>query len=786
MSTRLERVRVGLVVGCVTLLLALVGLYSYGRYRAGKAWLDKIKKQSGASLVRETDGFTYSQTMQGRTIFTLHAAKAFQHSNGKYVLHDVVITLYGSKQDRKDRVYGSEFEWDEKAGVARARGEVQMDLQVPGGVASSSRYGSPATASADNIHVRTSGLELIRALGVAATKEQIEFSYKGLTCTAKGAEFNNNPSSLHLLSNVEVHGELRGKPVSLRATTADFDRSTNVSIFASPVLVSHDQKGRATQAILHLRSDGSVERVEANGGVMLDSGARHIAGEHLDVAMTEHNEPTAGKLSGGVKLIDSSPQKPMQGEAAEVRARFYGSGRVQEVTAVNAAHLLEREQTDGGQWLERELRGQQVVATLTPVGRKSELQRAHVTGAAMLRGETWEKAGTGKAAQKKSTSVKGDDLLLTFVPDEKTVRVDKLHGQGHTRLEQVAENGERHASEGDLLDVMFSASGGKKSPTVQSAVQSGHVFVNSSVPAKAGSRKAPEISSAHAERVSLDGDKLTLDRSVHLEDGSTSLVADSVTLDQKTGDASATGNIAATLTSQAGTKQQDATHVTAQTATFHKASQLAEFRGGAKPAKLWQAASQVEAASIFMDRAKQTLVAKPGTGVVRSVFAGVAKEASKQGPNVLRVESRELDYSDAAHSALFAGPVTLDGALGQVKGQKTTVYFASRGKAPGEQGVQMGGALDRVVVSGDVKLMQTGRRGAGEQLVYHAADGSFLLTGTAASPPQVVDAQQGTVTGTSLLLRPGDSTIVVSGATEGGGNKPQRAHIETRVRQNPE
>lgn len=775
--TRLERVRLGLVVGCVALLAGLVGLYSYGRYKAGKAWIDKIKKQSGASLVRETDGFTYSQTLQGRTVFTLHAAKAFQHDDGHYVLHDVVITLYGAKQDRKDRIYGSQFEWDEKTGIAKAVGEVQMDLQVPAGVAPSTRYGSPATAVADNIHVRTSGLTLLRTLGVAATQEQIEFSYKGLTCTAKGAEFNNNPNSLHLLADVVMHGELRGEPVSMRATSADFDRSTNVGMFRSPVVVSGDEKAQAAQAVLHLRVDGSIERAEGTGGVAFEDGIRHVTGDRLDVTMNAHNQPLTGVVSGGVKLADTDAARPMQGEAGEIHTRFDGAGHVQEVTALKAVHVLEREKSDSGEWLEREIRGEQVVGTLVTVGKKAELRQAHLVGGASLRGESVDKG------RKKSTSVKGDDLLLNFVSEGKVTRVEKLHGQGHTELLQLAQDGERHVSDGDVLDVTF-APGAKKGPAVQSAVQMGHVTVYNSVPAKPGSRKGADISNAHAERAVFDGEKLTLERGVRVEDGLTSLAADAVAVDQKSGDALATGSVSATLAAQAGAKQQDATHVTAEKAVLHKASQVAEFTAGAKPARMWQAASQVEAATIVMDRAKGTLVARPvAGGTVRSVFAAAGREGSKQGPSVLRVESRDLQYSDTAHSAVFAGPVAMDGVLGQVKGQKTTVFFVPRAKGvAGEQGVAMGGQLDHVVVAGNVTLDQPGRHGTGDQLVYKAADGSFTLTG---GPPKVVDAQQGTVTGSSLLFRPGDSTIVVSGAAE-GENKPQRAHIETRVRQKPE
>ena len=39
--------------------------------------------------------------------------------------------LYGQKDGRADRIYGKQFDYDQKNGVIRAMGEVQLDLQAP-------------------------------------------------------------------------------------------------------------------------------------------------------------------------------------------------------------------------------------------------------------------------------------------------------------------------------------------------------------------------------------------------------------------------------------------------------------------------------------------------------------------------------------------------------------------------------------------------------------------------------------------------------------------------------
>jgi len=92
----------------------------------------------------------------------------------------------------------------------------------------------------------------------------------------------------------------------------------------------------------------------------------------------------------------------------------------------------------------------------------------------------------------------------------------------------------------------------------------------------------------------------------------------------------------------------------------------------------------------------------------------------------------------------------------------------------------MGGKLERMVASGNIEMEQPGRRATGEQLVYTASDGAYVLTGTPTALPKVVDDQRGTVAGTSLRIHSGDDSIVVSNGGESGAG--QRVRTETRVK----
>ena len=96
----------------------------------------------------------------------------------------------------------------------------------------------------------------------------------------------------------------------------------------------------------------------------------------------------------------------------------------------------------------------------------------------------------------------------------------------------------------------------------------------------------------------------------------------------------------------------------------------------------------------------------------------------------------------------------------------------------------LNGSLDRIVIHGDVRLDQPGRHGTGEELIYTAGTGTSVLTGTPSKPPVIVDAQHGSITGSSLSFGGAGSTIVVSGSAPGA--LPRRVHTETQIQQSKE
>ncbi len=847
-----EKLRWVLLSGAVLLACVIAAVFGMANYRAGKIW-QRILARNGVNLQRETNGFTYSQSNGKRTVFTLHAAKAVPHGNQKWTLHDAVLILY-AKDGRTDRIYGSQFQYDQGQGIARAVGEVHMDLEAPAGAA-----GRPApkadlsftpgnesvedTALGQLIHVRTSGLVYVRKLGVAATDQPAEFRYKGMKCTSRGAEFDSGQNVLRLLADVHMTGTLRDAPFTLTAARADLDREANTANLARPELVSGDREGRAAHALLRLRRDGSLQTGDADDGVQLRSKTETVSAPAMHADFGMENRPKHALLSGGVTFADSNAQRPARGAARNVDLSLSEAGALQTAVADGGVTFLSRTMSGAGLPLARQLRAGKATAGFVPVGaggKRSVLQTLHMTGAAEVQGQSPAK-GAGQPPT--LTRVYADDLTTTFAPgDRRSPELQRLAGVGHTQMEQTGADGAHQLSRGDALEASFGerlGGTGKTGGTVElvSAVQKGHVVLQSwpggkpGVPAAGPSiGRAPQATfEAAAGTLTLTGEGSARGGSgAEVEDGETQLSAATIVLHQGTGDGEATGGVRATTGGENGAP---ATHVLAARAALLHRADLTEFFGtDAEPARLWQGGSQVEAAKLVLDGAHHTLAARPETrdGSVHAVFSnarsaagtgkspGAAKARQAAGakpPAVSRgggplggnvpeasrdaveVRASAMDYNDAQHEAAFGGGMTVRGTEGTITGQHGAAFLQTTAEKPAAKpdsaeaharpaATNLGGRLDRFVVLDEVRIRQPGRTGTGSQLTYTAATDSFVLTGTASSPPRIQDAQRGLVSGATLVFGAGDSSIVVAG-TPGAekGTKPARVHTETDLKQ---
>jgi lipopolysaccharide export system protein LptA len=829
----IERLRIWLLVGAGLLVAVVVGFLGYAHYRAHR-FIKDLPGKLGIDISQETNAYTYSQTVQGRTIFTVHAAKAVQRKDGIVTLHDVGIVLYGRNQDRADRIYGKEFEYDQKAGVIRAAGEVHIDLQAPMAAdahgkadyaAGKDLHGEGAVeqGSEDSrlIHVRTSGLVFMRELGVAATDQDVEFEFKGMNGFARGADYSSDSGVLVLHSAVKVNGLHDGRPIVLTASRAELDRTNNRVTLAQAKYVSVGdgqsgvtQTAAAQHAVVHMRSDGVVEGLDAEGDVTLEQGdGSRIVGQRANVVMNADGRAQSVRLYDGVRYTVDQPLRQAQGVSGEGRAAFDKKGRPEQVVLTGAVHFNERERASAAAsepWSERELGGDKVELALSADSAgKAQLRDAKASGSARLKVVDAARDKRGPV----SSAMAGDTLTAHFVQVDGVSRITEAHGIGHTALRRVSDTGAEDTSSGDTMDVRFKNAAGdvKRSGSGQgveeiaTAIQQGNVVMTHKPVRKPGDANAPTEQRATAQKAVYDGSTrwMTLTGGVQVKDEAGSVLwADKVAMEQGSGDGIAEGSVKASYVQpKTGQGQSDVVHVLAARAELKRATDQTIFYAGAgKLARLWQGGSQVEAPVLQFEQRQRRLTAHgEGQGApmaVHTVLVGHGSgihpagkaDAGKDG--AVRVASRELVYSDEARRAEFSGGVAVENASGKMRGQDVVAYLQAAGanKAPSATGAAaqpggfMGGSVERIVVTGQVEMEQPGRRATGEQLVYTASDSLFVLTGTKEVPPKIMDETQGMVTGASLRFHSGDQSVVISNGENAGAG--ERVRTETRVKNN--
>lgn len=862
MNVSVERLRVWLLAGAGLLVMVVAAFLGYAHHRAHR-FLKELPAKLGVDVRRESNNVTYSQSVEGRTVYTIHAAKEVERADGKMTLHDVGIVLYGRKQDRADRIYGNEFEYDPKNQVIRAVGEVHIDLQAPQAADANSKMdyaagkdlhkdatgGEHETTDQRLIHVTTSGLVFLQKLGIAATDEGIEFESGGLTGHAVGADYSSDTGVVVLHSAVKVNGLQHERPVVLTATHAVLDRPGQTMVLSQAKYVVVGGKTEATEGetaqaqhvVAHLRKDASVERLEGDGDVTLTNGAGgRVSAPRGEMVLNPASQPVSAVMTGGVKYGSDEPLRQAQGEAAEGHVAFDNKGHPEHVTMTGAVHLKERVRASdaaGEPWSERELNAGAVELALAadPAG-NAVLQDAKATGDARLRVVSIAtKGGTT------SSALSGDVLTAHFKRTGSADHLVEVHGDGHATIHRVNAAGATNTSSADSLVAHFrpvvSAApapkavgksqqqktdgfGGQGGDEVSDATEQGHVVLTELPVKKPGDAAAPSEERATAERASYDGglDRTTLTGNVQMSNGTSVLWADRVVMEQPSGDAAAEGSVKASYGQAGGTDEP--AHVLAARAELKHDSQIATFYGvTGKPARLWQGGSQVEAPVIQFEQKQQRLLAHgEGQGAPMAVHTvlvraatpataakapakpagSIGKLAGTGRSDVIRVTSRDLVYSDETRKAEFTGGVDVVSGDSRVRAQQIVVYLQAAAKGVGKvpaksvpadgtktavsaaagPGGFMGGSVERMVLTGHLDMEQPGRRATGEQLVYTAGDDLYVLTGTAAVLPKVVDDQRGTVTGTSLRFHGGDDNVVVSN----GGENGTKVRTETRVK----
>ncbi len=766
-----SRLRRWFALGAILMVLVVAGMYFYARWRVSKA-VHEIPAKIGLDIQQTAEGFSISNSREGRTQFTVSASKAVQFKEGgRAELHNVKIVIYGKDASRFDRISGDDFEFDRESGNVNTKGTVLIDLEAnPEGMLHSDQ--TPPEQTKQPIHLETNGLVFNSKTGDASATGKVTFQTPQASGSAVGIKYVAKTGTMNLLSAVAMTVN-RPQPVHLDAGHGVITKQPRQVVLTGVHMTRAGQQMQSDSATFFLREDNTVDHIVGEGNVESELRGRVVPSSETSNPETRtrsdraemwltgtRNLLTTAILSGNVQLTSQGPQ-PAEAAAGRVTLHFVGQQMLETVHAEDGVRLTQKrvEPVEAGP--SGSAQGRLTGTPVAPLsnGAQDVEMTAPVMDFIMKDGRLLERAETSGPPQilitqpgsNQKTVVTAAKFTAKFT--EKN-RLATLHGEPEAKIVSNKIGGQIGASgQGDrvstsaMLDVVFRPEGGG----VASIAQSGGVaYVD-------GTEKAW----AQRGEYTVADQVLVLSGSPRVVDAGMTTTAQTIRMNRVTGDAIAEGNVKSTYSDLKAQPDggmlasSDPIHVTSRSMTAHRSPAVAVYSGDAR---LWQDASVVEAPTLQFDRDRRSLFAQRSSAQpVPTVLVQVDK-SGKATP--VHITSARLNYADAERKIFLDGGVTAKGSDTTMTGELMTVFLLPRSASPAAAGPGTPGQVDRIVAEHDVVITQPTRHATGERLVYTAADAKFVLTG---GTPSIFDAERGRITGDSLTFYRHDDRVLVEG-----------------------
>ena len=750
-----RRMRKWFALGAISVALLVAAYWGYNKarnYTITKA-AQKAGKKLGVDIQQSAKGWTVSKSEGGRTLFTVRASNALQFKEGgRAELDEVSIVVYGRESNRFDQIYGKKFSYDPRTEDIRAEGEVHIDLEsnAEGPVRPDQ---APPSELKNPIHLKTSGLVFNRTTGIAQTAEQIEFRVPQASGTAKGAAYDSNQNLLTVKSELRIR-TTGPQPANITAARGTIDGNIPRQAVLESVKVERAGGGNfdADRLTIYFHDDNKIDHMVASGNVRVHSEGEtpiEARAPEANFQMGENDTFRTATLTGGVQLA-SGGKAPLEGNAGRIVVDFAAKNVAQAVHALGNVRLTQR----GG------ANATEIVAEGIDfrVAEGKYLASGTTQGKAQITvKDNGAPSGSRALQESGETVITAGKFVAQFGKDS---RMRALHGEPEARIVSRVPGQPERVTTSREFDVTF-ASG-----AIASITQTGDFkYVE-------GTRTA----TAQKAQYSVKDNLISASGSPRVTDTNLELTANTIRLNRVTGDMAAEGDVKSTY-QQAGAQpgamfsSADPIHATAPAMSARKSGQ-ARYSGGAR---LWQGANIVQAPSIEFDRERRTLLAQ---GNAQQPVSTVFVQPDKSGKMTpVNVTGKKLTYSDQTRQARFEGGVVLRGADATITGDHAEVFLKARGGGAGEPGAStQASQLEKIVAEGAIEVQEPGRKATGTKLVYTAADGRFVLTGSEGKSPSIFDAERGTITGDSLTFYSRDDRVVV------GSSDSSRTVTQTRVK----
>ncbi len=771
------------MAGALAATLMIVALaYWWSSARKDKSL--PVPQSLPANINQQLSGYSFTRSVEGRQIFTVHAARTVAFKQGRTtVLEDVVVEVFGREGNRHDVLRTSQCEYNPQSGDLFSPGSVEIEMNAATGVLprtglSPSR---PAPRERQPVYLETSQMSFRQQGSLVVTDEPVRFRIGPASGSARGMKYATQQGWVELTKDVVAELVPRGaapngagqQPVRLTANHLRYD---------SP------------------KRQGGV--VALDGPLAITQGSRHVLAERGVVLLDDHNRLIQTILEGNVRALDPSEAGAITGSARRVEGKFdVASGHLRTVLA--EGDVVAENRRGGRQVSSNRIVAQQLEISFQGV--HPQPQRGSASGNVELSLDSSGVAGSDSSRQVAGNQFSAERKTLSagqvqfvFRPSGRSLSEAQTVGAGQLVLTPSDPKlGERVVTAGQIS---MTFDGRSRLKTLRGLSKTRIVFqpprsAPAGTPSQESSSERMEAtfdpSTQTLGQVEQAGDfqfrdgdrRATADRATYstsaraftlighpeISDANSRMSAEHIFLDLGTDTATGLGKVRSTHFATADRREAggssprpagagEPTHVLADRMLAQRRSQVVHYEGHVRA---WHGANVVEASSL--DVYKNERRVSSGSRVLTSHFQFAPQV---QGTRVASVSQREtrpvtiradrLEYFDQGRKASYRGNVQLQTENTALQADRMDVYFSSSKTANASD-------IERAVADGHVRVVQPARRATGEHSQYEAAAGKIVVTG---GPPTLYDAEKGFTTGQRLTFFLHDDKLFVDGGEE--------------------
>ena len=316
-----------LVLPLVVLTLVAVPAWNYVVRRAQRSEGVRRGPQLPRDVSVHTEGFTFSRTAGGKTVFTVHAKTNLGFKDNKGVLEEVDVTVYPTTGDGPPKtIHGKRCTYDQATNDFQFDGSVIVHLD-------------------DKTVVHTE--QLIYSHRDATVTSPVPATVEQLGSVGRGdrVEYGLETGLLKLSGNVKVQ---TAEHAEVQTDSASFQQKENWTSLNGGVFIKSGSgwiRGSEGRAVL-LPGTYKPTTISIEGNVTAESQSQSshdvfkIAASWLEATMSANGNAESIKTRGGVTLDKITGDVHQRLTGGEIDAKLNESGRADTIEARQSARMI--------------------------------------------------------------------------------------------------------------------------------------------------------------------------------------------------------------------------------------------------------------------------------------------------------------------------------------------------------------------------------------------------------------------------------------------------------------